>query len=160
MSKSGKVSKVLFIDSYESKFGKMYNFAVLFEGDNQAYMMSGKKETPPVSVGEAVDYNEAENKESNDGFAHFTKVINGKQVDCIKISKEKQNNFGGGGGKSNWQPKSKEQYDNDIVGYVGGYAKDLLIARQDIAKGSVDQILVEYDKLVKGMTKSLQELTK
>ena len=49
MSKSGKVSKVLFIDSYESKFGKMYNFAVLFEGDNQAYMMSGKKETPPVS---------------------------------------------------------------------------------------------------------------
>lgn len=127
----GKVLKVSFIDSYDSKYGKMYNFAVLFENDKQAYMLSAQKEEPPCSVGEELEFTAVENKESQDGLSHFTKNVNGHQVDCVKIKKEQKKGFGGKGGYAR-QPKSVEEYKNDMVSFSAGFAKDIMLNRLDL----------------------------
>jgi len=158
MSKSGKVENCALAMERDNSFGKKnYHFLVKFEGDDQKYIHVSVKNTPVFKIGETLEYEE---EIKDDGTPFKAQASDKIWLPKIKPPKKDFNGGGFGGGKSNWQPKSKEQYNNDIVGYVGGYAKDLLIARQDIAKGNVDQILIEYDKLVKGMTKSLQELTK
>lgn len=128
----GKVLKVIYIDSYPSDYGTQYNYAVLFENDKQGYLISSTKQEDPFATGEEVSFELAENKKTDDKISRFNKVVNGKQVELFKIKKEKKAFGGGGNGGYTRQPKSVEEYRNDMVSFSAGFAKDIMLNRLDL----------------------------
>ena len=155
----GKVIKVEYVDSYTGQQGTLYNFAVLVEGEKRAFFISVKdKEKPMVSVGEDLDYEIVAYDKTPDKMQHKFATINGNSVDLIKIKKNQPmggGGFGGGGGSKNYV-KTKEQYSNELVGYIGGYVKDLMSHRVNLGKDADDIILV-YGKLVDGFFAALNK---
>ena len=153
----GKVIKVEYVDSYTGQNGTLFNFAVLIEGDKTPYFISVKdKEKPGVIVGEELDYEVSVYDKSEDKRQHKRATINGNQVDLIKIKKNQPKpSFSGGGGNKTYV-KTPEQYKNELLGYIGGYAKDVTAHRVNLGKDAED-IIVVYEKLVDGMFKALSK---
>lgn len=157
----GKVLKVEFVDEYTGANGTLYNFAVLIENDKTPYFISVKdKNNPNVKVGEELDFEVVVYDKTEDKKQHKFANIGGKSVDLIKIKKNQpKNGFGGSGGGGKSYTKTPEQVKNDLLGFVGGYAKDIIAHRINIGK-DVDDIIVAYDKLVDGMFDALAKHVK
>lgn len=153
----GKVIKLEYVDSYTGQNGELFNFAVLIENDKTPYFVSVKdKDKPGIAVGDDLDFTVVEYDKSEDKKQHKRASIGGKQVDLIKIKKNQPKpSFGGGGGNKNYV-KTPEQYKNELLGYIGGYAKDVIAHRVNLGKDA-EEIITVYEKLVDGMFKALSK---
>jgi hypothetical protein len=56
MSKKSKVTDVIFISEYDSKYGKLYKFAIEFENGDTGDYSSKKKEQDKFVIGEEAEY--------------------------------------------------------------------------------------------------------
>ena len=145
----GKVESVSFVDSW--KDGSRHNFTVKFEGmgkDDRIIFSWKDKEQPMLKVGDETEYNITGRSVSF--------YLNGKKYEYpqAELPKNKQS-FGGGGGNKTYV-KTPEQYKNELLGYIGGYAKDIIAHRVNLGKDAED-IIVVYEKLVDGMFKALSK---
>lgn len=146
-----KVEKCTFVAEWEYMGKKNYNFVVKFEGSDDRYVYVGKdKDNPKFKEGEEVEYDIVKDKT-------IKVFVSGKTYEYPKIEPVKQNNgFGGGGGGNKNYVKTPEQYKNELLGYIGGYAKDIIAHRTTLGKDA-DDIIVVYEKLVDGMFKALSK---
>lgn len=149
----GKVEKCSFVSEWEWQGKKNYNFVVKFEGSEDRFVYVGKdKDNPKFVVGQEAEYNIVEGKT-------IKVFVKDKTYEYPKIELVKQNNtfggFGGGGGNKNYV-KTPEQYKNELLGYIGGYAKDVIAHRVNLGKDA-EEIITVYEKLVDGMFKALSK---
>lgn len=138
------------------------NFIIKFKGANdngdepERYIfVSDTSENTTFKVGDEVDYNIKTQADGSQWKIRAT--VNGKTHLWPAIEQPKQNKgvFGGGGGNKTYV-KTPEQYKNELLGYIGGYAKDVIAHRVNLGKDAEDIIIV-YEKLVDGMFKALSK---
>lgn len=124
---TGKVIKVVYLDSYSVNGAEMHNFAVLFEGDKTAYMLSGKdKSKCKAEVGQDFEYSVVMKKDNPNEPQVFGKYINGNQVPCTKIKAVTANPFGNKGGGFKADPN---QPHNILVTTCAQQAVSYIISR-------------------------------
>ena len=155
-----KVSLVTFAATWNWQGVDNHNFVIKFddakdEGDKLERYVYVSKENPQTKfvVGQEIDFDLSKDKENKQKTIKVTLGGKSFEFDKIEPAKAAFGAFGGGGGGKSFV-KSKEQYSNELVGYVGGYCKDLLAHRINLGK-DVDDIIVVYEKLVDGMFKAL-----
>lgn len=157
-----KVALVTFAATWEWQGKQNHNFVIKFddakdEGDKierYVYVSSENPQTKFV-VGQDVDFEMSKDKENKQKTIKVTLGGKSFEFDKIEPAKAAFGGFGGGGGGKSFV-KSPEQYKNELLGYVGGYAKDLISHRTTLGK-DVDDIIVVYEKLVDGMFKALSK---
>lgn len=153
------VELVTFAASWEWQGKKNHNFVIKFTDandtpeklDRYVYVASENPQTKFV-VGQEIDFDLSKDKENKQKTIKVTLGGKSFEFDKIEPAKAAFGGFGGGGGKS--FVKSKEQYSNELVGYIGGYVKDLMCHRINLGKDA-DEIVVIYDKLVDAFYRSL-----
>lgn len=156
-----KVSLVTFAATWNWQGVDNHNFVIKFddakdEGDKLERYVYVSKENPQTKfvVGQEIDFDLSKDKENKQKTIKVTLGGKSFEFDKIEPTKAAFGSFGGGGGGGKSFVKSKEQHSNELVGYVGGYCKDLLAHRINLGK-DVDDIIVVYEKLVDGMFKAL-----
>lgn len=157
-----KVALVTFAATWNWQGKDNHNFVIKFddakdEGDKierYVYVSSENPQTKFV-VGQDVDFEMSKDKENKQKTIKVTLGGKSFEFDKIEPAKAAFGGFGGGGGGGKSFVKSKEQYSNELVGYVGGYCKDILAHRINLGGTTPESIVEAYEKLVDGTFKAL-----
>lgn len=153
-----KVELVTFAASWDWQGKKNHNFVIKFtdakeDGDKRYVYVSQENPQTKFVVGQEVDFELSKDKDGKQKTIKGT--IGGKSFEYERIDLIKQSSgFGGGGGKN--YNKTPDQYKNELLGYIGGYAKDIISHRTTLGKDA-DDIIAVYEKLVDGMFKALSK---
>lgn len=143
------VDKCTFVQEWEFQGNKNYNFVVKFRDSEDRFVYVGKdKDNPKFVEGQETEYTVLDKK--------IKVFVGDKTFEYPKIELPKQPFGGGGGGGAKFTPKTQAQVKNDLVGFIGGYAKDVIAHRVNLGKTS-QEIVVEYEILVDGMFKALSK---
>lgn len=145
----GKVESVKFVGSWKDNV--KHNFAVKFEEmakDERVIFAWKDKENPLLKVGDVCEYNLL--GRNTDIYIENKKYT----YPAVELPKATSGGFGGGGSKLT--PKTPAQVKNDLIGFIGGYAKDIIAHRVNLGKTS-QEIVVEYKILVDGMFEALSK---
>lgn len=146
------VEKCTFVQEWEFQGNKNFNFVVKFKNSDDRFVYVGKdKDNPKFIENQEVEYTVLDKK---------IKVFVGDKTfeyPKIEVAKQAFGGFGGGGGGGKSYVKTKEQYTNELVGYIGGYSKDLLSHRISIGGTTTETLIEAYEKLVDGMFKALKK---
>lgn len=159
-----KVELVTFAASWEWQGRQNHNFVIKFADandtpeklDRYVYVASENPQTKFV-VGQEVDFDFSKDKENKQKTIKVTLGGKSFEFDKIEPAKAAFGGFGsGGGGGAKFTPKTPAQVKNDLVGFIGGYAKDVIAHRVNLGKTS-QEIVVEYKILVDGMFEALSK---
>jgi len=156
-----KVELITFAASWEWQGRQNHNFVIKFTDavdtqeklDRYVYVASENPQTKFV-VGQEIDFDLSKDKENKQKTIKVNLGGKSFEFDKIEPAKAAFGGFGGGGGGGKSFVKSKEQYSNELVGYIGGYVKDLMSHRVNLGKDA-DDIIIVYEKLVDGFYKAL-----
>ena len=98
----------------KDQYGNITFSLTMENGDNG--LIKAQKNFERFVEGQEIEYT-IEEKESQAG----------KKYNVIRLPKQDGGSYSGGG-SSKWQPKKRDAYKADCIGYAFGYAKDIFIA--------------------------------